>query len=197
MLCSVNGENMSDWIGKRIGNLVVKKNVEGKSNHYTKFLCLCDCGNEKIIRGDVLYQSIKRKFVISCGCRVKKRGEKRGLTTVISYYHNHCRQNNREFSLSRDEFYEICQLNCSYCGTPPSNVARLKTKTMGDRFFIYNGIDRVDNKKGYILENCVACCKQCNLMKKDMDTEEWISHIRKIIENLDAQNLRKCIIENI
>ena len=38
------------------------------------------------------------------------------------------------------------------------------------------------NKKGYIIENCVPCCKRCNWMKSDMNKEEFISHIKDIYE---------------
>jgi hypothetical protein len=31
----------------------------------------------------------------------------------------------------------------------------------------FNGIDRVDNSKGYILGNCVPCCSWCNRAKAD------------------------------
>jgi hypothetical protein len=32
----------------------------------------------------------------------------------------------------------------------------------------YNGIDRVDNEKGYLVENCVPCCFTCNSLKKSV-----------------------------
>lgn len=29
------------------------------------------------------------------------------------------------------------------------------------------GIDRVDNMKGYLIDNCQPCCKRCNFYKRD------------------------------
>jgi 5-methylcytosine-specific restriction endonuclease McrA len=37
--------------------------------------------------------------------------------------------------------------------------------------FLYSGIDRKDNEKGYTEENCVPCCKRCNGIKG-----EWLSY---------------------
>lgn len=37
-----------------------------------------------------------------------------------------------------------------------------------------NGIDRMDNTKGYILTNCVGCCKNCNFIKKSLDAHTFI-----------------------
>jgi hypothetical protein len=57
---------------------------------------------------------------------------------------------NISFELSEVEFSEIINQSCYLCG-----LAGI------------NGIDRFDNSKGYLLENCRPCCGHCNLMKKD------------------------------
>ena len=36
-----------------------------------------------------------------------------------------------------------------------------------------NGIDRVDPKIGYILSNCVSCCKDCNSIKFAQNLTEF------------------------
>ena len=43
-----------------------------------------------------------------------------------------------------------------------------------------NGIDRFDNIKGYLLENCRPCCGHCNLMKKDMTYDSIIRNAEYI-----------------
>jgi hypothetical protein len=47
----------------------------------------------------------------------------------------------------------------------------------------YNGIDRVDSKFGYTIENSVTCCALCNYTKNDTPYPEWIAHMEKIIAN--------------
>lgn len=37
-----------------------------------------------------------------------------------------------------------------------------------------NGIDRMDNTKGYVKENCVGCCKRCNFIKKSLDAHTFV-----------------------
>ena len=46
---------------------------------------------------------------------------------------------------------------CHYCGG---------VKSMG--------LDRVDNARGYTMDNVVPVCTVCNLMKKDMPPEEFV-----------------------
>jgi hypothetical protein len=72
--------------------------------------------------------------------------------TTPSYktYAKSASSRNIEFRLSEIEFAEIVQQSCYLCGLVDKN-----------------GIDRFDNSKGYLLENCRPCCGHCNLMKKD------------------------------
>lgn len=47
---------------------------------------------------------------------------------------------------------------------------------------IYNGIDRQDNSIGYKTENCVPCCKFCNLAKSKFtikEFQEWINYLKQ------------------
>lgn len=66
--------------------------------------------------------------------------------------------------ISLDEFTKIVQRSCTYCGG--ENITK--------------GIDRVDNKEGYTVENSKSCCKQCNYMKNNLTVENFLNHIKKI-----------------
>lgn len=69
-----------------------------------------------------------------------------------------------EFALSSKQFDEIISKPCAYCGEEKERM----------------GIDRIDNTKGYTLENSTACCTNCNMMKKAMTVNDFLSHIKKI-----------------
>jgi len=71
---------------------------------------------------------------------------------------------NYQVDISFEEFCKIIDNVCCYCGESEKRI----------------GIDRVDNKKGYTLKNSAPCCTTCNMMKKTMKVEEFISHINKI-----------------
>lgn len=45
-----------------------------------------------------------------------------------------------------------------------------------------NGIDRMDSKKGYVLNNTNACCGECNYMKFTFDFNEFINKLVSIYE---------------
>jgi hypothetical protein len=43
-----------------------------------------------------------------------------------------------------------------------------------------NGIDRIDSSKEYSVENCVPCCKKCNIMKNVYSMTDFIDQVHKI-----------------
>lgn len=52
-----------DLVGKKFGRLEVLS-FAGKKNTQTLWNCLCDCGNETLVRG----KDLKYKSTMSCGC---------------------------------------------------------------------------------------------------------------------------------
>ena len=59
---------IKDLTGQKFGRLTVIQYVGMGNNHYAKWKCKCDCGNECVVTTDVL----KRKGNHSCGCLAKE-----------------------------------------------------------------------------------------------------------------------------
>ncbi len=74
---------------------------------------------------------------------------------TFNNYSKSANSRNLEFKITKDEFNNIIAQPCYLCG-----IASADNNS--------NGIDRFDNYKGYILDNCRSCCGHCNLMKKDV-----------------------------
>lgn len=76
------GRKLVDLTGSRYGKLVVVEYAGKDKNGYTTWLCRCDCGNEKIIRGSKL----KDGDIKSCGCSqhlfTRERCEKISLSKI-------------------------------------------------------------------------------------------------------------------
>ena len=168
-----------DLIGQTFGMLVVVAKGETQ-NQKTYFSCKCECGNTKVIKGSDLRRKLKPTR--SCGCLVKfnnlKNPGRVRMNSIYSTYRIQAKERGYEFDLTLDEFETITAKDCHYCGAKPSNKSKAETKNQTD--FIYNGIDRVDNKKGYFVDNCVPCCQICNKMKKAMSLNDFKNHIALI-----------------
>jgi hypothetical protein len=65
------GHRKIDLMNQRFGRLLVIKE-EGRKSRNVAWLCLCDCGNYKVIAG----QSLRTGRTTSCGCLQRERARK-------------------------------------------------------------------------------------------------------------------------
>lgn len=187
--------SVRDLTGRVFGRLVVM----GRSEDYTqpltgkksvKWSCKCSCGNNTSVRGVNLISGNTR----SCGCLHREAARERRLLAegeasfniVFSRYKRRAEKTGLSFSLSEDTFKGLTKGNCVYCGVPPEQVESDCKKSTP---YIYNGVDRVDNTKGYEEGNVVSCCGFCNFAKSNYSQEEFLSKIKSIYENLTLQNV--------
>ena len=59
----------------------------------------------------------------------------------------------------------------------PNNI---KKYAYSNQEYFYNGIDRVDNSKGYTMDNVVSCCRICNVAKQKMTLQEYKDWVEKV-----------------
>ena len=134
--------------------------------------CKCSCGNIQSVRGISLVAERSAKCM---KCSRAENGIKRirddfhvASGAVLQQYKRNAKIRKIEFKLTKDELKSIIIKDCYYCGALPS---------------VYNGIDRLDNSKGYVLDNCVPCCFNCNWAKSDMTVEQFKNWIKRIYVN--------------
>lgn len=89
--------------------------------------------------------------------------------TLLRYYKRNARNRKIEFALSKAEFMSMTFSPCYYCKAVDSMIISTKYGAS----YRHNGIDRLNNKNGYSIENCVTCCRMCNNAKNDMTIEEF------------------------
>ena len=159
--------------GKRFGKLVVLKECGRSNDRSVIWECLCDCGNTaKITSKSLISQDTK-----SCGCLRRIAKGEANFNKLYSNYKDTATRKGLKFSLTKEEFKSLTQENCHYCGSYPS---QLKNRKYSNGAYLFNGIDRKDNAKGYILGNVLPCCFTCNRAKSDMSYEEFILWIKAI-----------------
>lgn len=92
----------------------------------------------------------------------EKNKDKKGRYRI---YRTGARTRKIDFNLSFDYFLTFWNKPCHYCGSKINGI----------------GLDRINNKKGYIVNNVVPCCIVCNKMKSIKTIKEFIKHCKKII----------------
>lgn len=184
-----------DLRGKKFGRLTVIRCVgnalyKGKK-HSRLWECLCICGKRKNIPACQLNKGRTK----SCGCSLleyrslnarKPYGQNAAHTLFLSYKCG-ARKRNIPFEMEEEVLLSLSKNNCFYCGSEPSTV---KGKRLKSGTFVHNGLDRVDNSKGYSVENCVACCETCNRAKLQQSQTEFLQWISKAYLNLRS----KCLL---
>ena len=181
----MNTSRRKDLTGKIFGKLTVlnyshtHKSPSGQG--HAMWHVSCDCGIQKVVSGGNLINGVK-----SCGC-LKKEGLNKKPAGEASFnarygtYRHSAKKRGFEFSLTKDEFKSIVSKPCQYCGQQPSNFHQAANCNGS---FVGNGVDRVDSSKGYLMENCVACCEVCNKMKLDYPVGTFLAHVEKILCHL-------------
>ena len=156
----------------------------------TAWLCRCSCGKETEVAG-INLRNGNTKSCGSCSYSAERRWKKGrswkwghhlapGRMTrnaVLKTYQTHAKNRKLEWTLTEDSFDKLTNEPCFYCGAPPTNRRQMK----GDSApFIYNGIDRMHNDKGYIDDNVVSCCRICNRAKSNLPFGDWLTYLIRI-----------------
>lgn len=186
--------------GQQIGRLLVGEKKREKFISY--YLCMCECGNKLWVTHTNLKHHTK-----SCGCLqkelvTKNNKNKRGMSLFVTDRKNIGRRKTLEEvilrrqygyyvrnAINRDIDWKITEENfkhfifgpCYYCGIIGGTYS--DSHWNGEnKGLCHNGVDRIDNKVGYLYSNCVTACKKCNRAKHTMtfnEFEEWAFRLSK------------------
>ena len=181
---------------QRFGRLLVlgRAPKRGGSNGFNvMWNCVCDCSKKVTVATAALNRGDNQ----SCGClyrdsrkEIAEKGVAKysrkapgvaSLNHVFNAYKQSARARGYPFEISLDLFKEITSGNCVYCGVSPHKTFTSETiKTNGH--YYYNGIDRMDNKEGYVPGNCQPCCEICNKAKRNLSHEEFMEWISRLVK---------------
>lgn len=151
---------------------------------------ICECGKRKQIRKETLVKGRSK----SCGCLQRelmkgtsgRNTKEPGYASFYSYFYSYlkgAKNRNLEFNLSQDEFKNITQMNCYYCNKEPDHKHFNKKHQKNILPYISNGIDRINSDLGYIKDNIVACCLNCNIAKMGLTQIQFYDMINRIYNN--------------
>lgn len=83
-----------------------------------------------------------------------------------------------EFLLDKEFVLRTVQGVCYICG------ALGRKYSFKDGTVWVNGLDRVDNGRGYVHSNVAPCCFKCNRIKSDFELGDLLCHMRKMQRGL-------------
>ena len=136
-----------------------KKHLDGNNRQARKYL---ESAKGSLVRE--IYSSTK-EFKIKDLEATKKYKRTKGRYNSAKGYAK-CR--NKHWSIPKKEYLDLISKPCYYCNLP--NGVQVGV-----------GLDRIDNSKGYSLENCVSCCAMCNIIRGDKFSVKEMQQIGEVI----------------
>lgn len=118
--------------------------------------------------------------------KMVKFNEERRLSKEASFrvYKNSASSKKLDFEFNKEQFMEMIARPCHYCNGFPKAGSKLEEKG-------FNGIDRLDCKKGYLLSNCVPCCTMCNHLKASLSEEVFLKRVAHICHKEEQEQLKE------
>ena len=157
------------------------------------WLCICDCGNKKVVRSTELLRGDTK----SCGCQRKyeKSPNYKGTGKLSHSKFSHIKYNalrrNLEFTISIEYAWELFLKQDAKCFYTNKDI-ELKTRNSGP---MSASLDRIDSSIGYVEGNVVWVHKDVNIMKNQLSHEYFLSLCELIVNNKSNmnQNTKKVI----
>lgn len=142
-----------DIIGTKVGNLLIIRRVENGKNSQKKYLCKCDCGNEKI----VYYSNLIRNHTTSCGCKrsknLKEIATKHGKSNT-RLFRIWCEMKHRCVLKSDTNYANYGARGITVCDEWKNDFAKFYNWAMKNGYQENLTIDRIDNNGNYEPSNC-------------------------------------------
>lgn len=128
-----------------------------------------DCVKENV---EKYSKTLKGKKIGKKSRKKYKKKYYQSLEGKFTTYKGAAKSRNMSFNLTLEQFETFWKKSCFYCGCEIETI----------------GIDRVDNSKGYQMDNCVSCCEKCNKDKRSI-TVQMAQKIVEFKENQLIDNL--------
>ena len=164
------------------GFIAVKDNGTIGNNGYHEWIFRCIYCGKELIRQN--YYFTREAMTCDCDEWVKNHGKKIGTKALenhqsyvniqYAHYKRSAIDRSYQFELTKEQFRSLIESDCYYCGAKPK--MRNAKNLHGE--YSWNGIDRFDNDKGYVIDNCVPCCTTCNFAKGKSNGDDFIRWIK-------------------
>ncbi len=147
----------------------------GGSN--TQYLCECSCGVQKLVLTTNLYKTSKQ-----CNkCRSKSLITRKHLMDQLWNVLNHgAKRRNIEVKITKDDMltqFEKQQRKCALTGVDLVIYLERDKYTQTTA-----SLDRIDNTKGYLIDNIQWVHKKINALKNDFEQSEFIEWCKLIAQ---------------
>lgn len=183
-----------DIVGRRFGRLEVRtflRREEYKKRYNYLYLCRCDCGTER----ELPRSNLITGHTTGCGCRqyTKPSGPNSPHWTghgqisgrLWGHIRNGAKERDLAFEVTIEEAWALFEQQDSKCALTGFDLCLRTVKGKGPQA-VSASLDRIDNDKGYTLDNVQWLHKDINWMKGRFDQQRFITLCRAVAEGSEA-----------
>lgn len=163
-------------------DLIVEANRQwkrGKRKDHTvvavtrRWLVEClSCGRQTILT----WQQVRTRSCKRCRAEASRKDDVHVVSTKVFYLlRTGALARGYSCAITLEDVARLMVLPCHYCGIDGGNLDARRFRS-----FKYNGIDRVDNKRGYEQDNIVPCCWNCNRAKGSMTYHGFVEWLKRV-----------------
>lgn len=178
----MQGQSEAKILNRQIGNMVIISDIPQIIGIRKRYLTKClICNKESYRRLDHINGKNVPKYCKYC--KDKQSANPKEITpfnAIYNRYKANAKTRNLEFNLTKDQVLNIMLKECNYCGDLPLETLSSKRNNRTNIPFLHNGLDRIDSKIGYTINNVVSCCGTCNLMKNKFNLNIFFDKVTKI-----------------
>lgn len=179
---------MRDLTGQKFHKLIVKQKAGANRQGSVRWLCLCECGNEKVYSSDHLTR--KSNPVKSCGCTATRKGPEHhqwnGCGEISGdWWYNHVLRERKQstrakvpVTVSIEEAWDLFLKQDRKCALSGEEI-----EIRGMNMYNTASIDRIDSSKGYEIDNIQWVHKDINFMKRTYSQDYFVELCKKIAKN--------------
>lgn len=183
----------ADLVGQVFGRLTVISRDGSDRRGQARWICQCECGKICSAVTNLLTKNNTR----SCHClraekarevgkntRLFESGDPEGVRALLYSIHAKGEVGTLKEPMPYEKWLHFEGQECHYCGM--AAIPRRRNKN--EPFCVWrHGLDRVDNNRGYVDGNVVACCIRCNYSKRNSPVEEFLQMCRMIASRYPAE----------
>ena len=170
------GCGLYDIIGAKFGKLTVIKRAPNRNTRQSWWLCRCECGNEKEIRG----LKLVRGHTKSCGCLVHEPSHNfTGCGKLSGTYwarvKRHAKNRNLEIKVSIKEAWKVFEKQngkCALSGLPICLKRNLQLAYKEEKQTA--SLDRINSSIGYYIDNIQWVHVDVQKMKMNLPEDRFI-----------------------
>lgn len=175
-------------MGDKVGKLTLLTPSLRNNSKSKYWECQCECGTKEYIAQARLSRN-QRTTCRKCNPNIP-RVANAAFNKLYFSYRTGAISRHIEWGLTEEEFRTITSANCYYTGLPPSGISKTQISE-----YIFNGVDRVDNDRGYFIDNCVPCNGKINKMKNNMTYSEFVELCALVSKGIELKS-KGLVIEN-